>query len=443
MTAATANEKPPQQVDNSLSSSIPDSNSTESHDDAAQHDASDPGPPPDGGFQAWSQTVVAHLVMFNSWGYINSFGFFQSYYVSALGVSPSAISWVGSVQIFLIFFVGTFSGRATDAGHYRKVIVAGLFLQLLGVFMTSLSTKYWQLFLAQGICTGLGDGLTFCPTIALLATYFVKRRSMAIAINASGAGSGGIFFPLIAQQLLPKIGFGWTVRVMGFVMLFNTVIILALARTRLPPRKLGPIVEWSSFKELPYALFCVGMFLSFWAIFFAFYYVPTYGRTVIGVSSTTSLTLLLVMNAVGIPARILLAVLSDKFIGPMRTLILTTFFSGLLLYCWVSVNSEGRLFAFCIIYGSFAGGVQSVFPAACSGLTTDLKKMGMRTGMVFTVVSVACLTGPPLAGALIERGNGDFLYAQVFGGSALMGGTLVLLAVAISNGAISLPHLHK
>ncbi|KAF4835783.1 Aspyridones efflux protein apdF [Colletotrichum tropicale] len=213
---------------------------------------------------------------------------------------------------------------------------------------------------------------------------------------------------------------------MEFVMLFNTVIILALARTRLPPRKLGPIVEWSSFKELPYALFCVGMFLSFWAIFFAFYYVPTYGRTVIGVSSTTSLTLLLVMNAVGIPARILLAVLSDKFIGPMRTLILTTFFSGLLLYCWVSVDSEGRLFAFCIIYGSFAGGVQSVFPAACSGLTTDLKKMG-----------------PPLAGALIERGNGDFLYAQVFGGSALMGGTLALLAVAISNGAISLPHLRK
>ncbi|KPM44141.1 hypothetical protein AK830_g2477 [Neonectria ditissima] len=233
----------------------------------------DPGPPPDGGLQAWSQAGVAHLIMFNSWGYINSFGVFQDYYVAALDASPSAISWVGSVQIFLIFFVGTFSGRATDAGHYRTVVMAGSLLQLIGVFMTSLSTKYWQLFLAQGLCTGLGDGLVFCPTIALLATYFVKKRAMAIAINASGAGTGGVVFPLIARQLLSRIGFAWTVRTMGFVMLFNVLIIISLARTRLPPRKLGPIVEWSVFREVPYSLFCIGMFLNFWAVFFAYYYV--------------------------------------------------------------------------------------------------------------------------------------------------------------------------
>lgn len=235
--------------------------------------SSDPGPPPDGGFRAWSQTAVAHLIMFNSWGYINSFGVFQSYYETTLNVSPSAISWVGSVQIFLIFFIGAFSGRATDAGYYYHVLVIGNFLQVLGVFMTSLSTEYWQLFLSQGICTGLGDGLVFCPTIALLATYFAKRRAMAIAINAAGAGTGGIVFPLIAQQLLHKIGFQWTMRVMGFVMLFNMGIILCLARTRLPPRKVGPFVEWSALRELPYTLFCAGMFLNFWALFFAYYYV--------------------------------------------------------------------------------------------------------------------------------------------------------------------------
>ena len=243
------------------------------HISSMETPSSDPGPPPDGGFQAWSQAAMAHLVMFNSWGYINSFGVFQSYYVTTISASPSAISWIGSVQIFLIFFIGMFSGRATDAGHYRKVLIAGSLLQILGVFMTSLSTKYWHLFLSQGICTGLGDGLVFCPTIALLATYFAKKRSMALAINASGAGTGGIVFPLIAQQLLSRIGFGWTVRTMGFVMMFNAAIIMALARTRLPPRKPGPLVEWAAFKEVSYSLFCIGMFLNFWAIFFAYYYV--------------------------------------------------------------------------------------------------------------------------------------------------------------------------
>lgn len=123
----------------------------------------DPGPPPNGGVMAWTQAIMAHLVVFNTWGYINSFGVFQTYYVGAFNQPPSAISWVGSIQIFLLLFVGTFSGRLTDAGYFRAIFWTGSVLQLVGVFMTSFSTKYWHLLLAQGICTGLGNGLLFCP----------------------------------------------------------------------------------------------------------------------------------------------------------------------------------------------------------------------------------------------------------------------------------------
>lgn len=233
----------------------------------------DPGPPPDGGLKAWTQVIAGHLVVFNCWGYINSFGLFQAYYVTALARPPSTISWVGSVQILLVFLVGAFSGRAMDAGYYRVTLIAGAVLQLLGVFMTSLSTKYWQLFLAQGICQGLGDGLMFCPTISLMATYFSTKRSLAISCAASGAATGGVVFPIIAQQLLPKIGFGWTVRVMGFVILANLALIITLARTRIPPRTTGPIIEWAAFKELPYVLFTIGMFLTLWGVYIAYYYV--------------------------------------------------------------------------------------------------------------------------------------------------------------------------
>lgn len=233
----------------------------------------DPGPPPDGGLQAWTQVCMGHLTVCTTWGYISSFGVFQTYYVTALNHPPSDISWVGSVQIFLLFFVGTFSGRATDAGYFHLVTALGSMFQLLGVFMTSLSTTYWQLFLAQGLCTGLGNGLLFCPTLSLMSTYFTKKRSLAIGIAASGSATGGLVFPAIVQQLLPKIGFPWTVRVLGFVMLVLQAITLSLTRTRLPPRKTGPLVEWSAFKELPYLLFSIGMFLNFWGLYFAFYYV--------------------------------------------------------------------------------------------------------------------------------------------------------------------------
>jgi hypothetical protein len=62
-----------------------------------------------------------------------------------------------------------------------------------------------------------------------------------------------------------------------------------------------------------------------------------------------------------------------------------------------------------------------------------MSKIGIRTGMCFSLVSVACLTGPPIAGALVQRREGDFLFAQVFGGSALVGGSLTLLAARLAT----------
>lgn len=415
-----------------------------------------PGPPPDGGLKAWVQVLAAHLVIFNTWGFANSFGVFQSYYSGALDRSRSDISWIGSIQIFLVYFVGAFSGRATDAGYFRAVLISGLSLQLIGVFATSVSEQYWQLFLTQGICQGLGNGLVFCPTISLISTYFSKKRTLAIAMVASGASTGGIVFPLVAQQLLPRLGFPWTLRVMGFIMLANSLVIMSLVRVRLPPRKTGPFFELSAFRELPYSLFCIGSFLILWAVYFAYYYVnqiigthvrtkyianhhhhhhqiSIFSQNIIGVPLSTSFTILLIMNAVGIPGRAVPAFLADRYTGPLSIFIPVCFVAGVLLYAWAAVHDYAGLLAFCIAYGVFGAGAQGLFPASCSSLTVDLSKIGVRTGMVFSIVSIASLTGPPLAGALIERRDGDFLYAQIFGGTAFMAGGLTLVGARFAH----------
>ena len=391
----------------------------------------DPGPPPDGGLDGWTQALMTHLVILNTWGYISSFGVFQTYYVEALHHPPSDISWIGSLQIFLLFFVGAFSGRATDYGLFRPTLFLGSLLQLIGVFMTSLSTKYWQILLAQGICTGLGNGLVFCPSLSLLSTYFSKKRSLAIGIGASGTAPGGLIFPVIVQQLLPKIGFAWSVRVIGFVMLALQAVTLAFHKPRLPPRKTGAIVEWKAFTELPYTLFTIGMFLVFWGIYFAFYYIGSFGRDILGVTQADSINNLLILNGVGLFGRLIPAHLADRFFGPLNTLIPFAFVTGLLLYCWAAVESKGGLIGFAVVYGLFAAGIQSLFPATLSSLTTDLRKAGVRMGMVFSVISFACLTGTPISGALIQRKHGGYLYAQVFAGTVLMAGCATLVAARV------------
>lgn len=58
-------------------------------------------------------------------------------------------------------------------------------------------------------------------------------------------------------------------------MLFNTSIIVVLARPRHASRVKGPLVEWNSFRELPFSLFSIGIFLTLWGIYFAYFYVCT------------------------------------------------------------------------------------------------------------------------------------------------------------------------
>ena len=320
-----------------------------------------------------------------------------------------------------------------DAGWFRTIVIIGSVFEIVGIFMTSLSTKYWHLFLAQGICTGIGNGLIFCPTLSLVATYFSKKRSLAIAIAACGSATGGLVFPGIVEALLPRVGFGWTVRVLGFVMLAVQAVASAFARTRLPPRTSGPLVEWAAFKELPYALFAIGMFLNFWALYFAFYYIGSSGSDTIHVSEADSINILLLTNGIGIFGRTIPAYFADRYFGPLNTIIPFALISGIILYCWTAVSSRGTLYAFALFYGLFVAGIQSLFPATLSSLTSDIKKTGVRMGMVFTVISFATLTGPPLAGALIQRDEGNYLYAQMFAGTVLTCGCITLVAARISK----------
>lgn len=106
----------------------------------------------------------------------------------------------------------------------------------------------------------------------------------------------------MVQQLLPGLGFAWTMRCVGFVQLALLIVANAFLKPRMPPRKAGPWVEWAAFKEAEYTLFAVGMFFvcillwqfhpkqvpldilefmltsrillkTFWGVYFAFYYV--------------------------------------------------------------------------------------------------------------------------------------------------------------------------
>ncbi|KAF2105052.1 MFS transporter, MCP family, solute carrier family 16, member 10 [Rhizodiscina lignyota] len=404
-------------------------------------DIVDPGPAPDGGVKAWTQVFFAWIVCFTTWGYINSFGAFQTYYTSTLGVSQSTVSWVGSILLFIVFFCSVFTGRALDAGLFLPTFAIGSVIQLIGIFTNSLCTNVWQLILAQGVCTGLGSGIIFCPTTALVTTYFQRNRALAVAIMSSGNSAGGAIYPVIVRSLLPKIGFGWTIRVLGFVNMVCLIASIIFLRPRLPPRKQGPIVEWAAFKEAPYTLMVIGMSFVFGGLFFSFYYIGSYGRTIIGMSYTESTTLVILFNAVGIPVRLVTGHLVDTLVGPLNGMIPLLFINGIFAFAWTGVKTRVGLYVFVAFYGMSAGAFQCLFPTTLTSLNKDLSKNGVRLGMAFSVFSIAGLIGPPIGGALLQTnggGRGGYLVAQLALGCSTMFGSCLMVAARVCKEGWSL-----
>lgn len=131
-------------------------------------------------------------------------GAFQKYYATDLlrNETSSNISWIGSVQAFLMMLGGSLAGPLFDRGYLRHLVAAGSFFVILGLFMTSLARNEWEIFLAQGLTVGIGSGLLFVPSVSTVLTYFSKKRALAMGITACGSSVGTLTH---TKEALPEM----------------------------------------------------------------------------------------------------------------------------------------------------------------------------------------------------------------------------------------------
>lgn len=92
------------------------------------------------------------------------------------------------------------------------------------------------------------------------------------------------------------------------------------------------------------------------------------------------------------------------------------------------MHSLPAYYVWVVFFGFFGASIQGLFPSSLASLTGDPSKTGTRIGMVFTIVSTACLTGPPLAGKLIALEGGAYAAVAGWGGACLVLGAAILVA---------------
>ncbi|KAK9781364.1 putative Major facilitator superfamily domain-containing protein [Seiridium cardinale] len=396
--------------------------------------------PPNGGMVAWVQVAGCFALYLNTLGLLNTFGVFQTYYETSLlkNSSPSAISWIGSMQAFCLMSIGVFVGPLYDAGYFRALLFSGSFLVTFGFMMTSISTEYYQVFLAQGICIGLGTSCLSIPSIALVPMYFTPpKRAWAMSIATMGSGVGSTIYPIMFQALQSSIGFAWTVRILGFISFVFCVFAIIVTRPRYKKivgtsqgltkaRSIRSVVRDAKLREPHYIIFVIAVFFNNVAFFEPLYYVESYAimHGMKGMAVTGYL--LAILNGSSLFGRLVPSAMAGKF-GVVNTFIVTYFLSGVSVFYWISATNAAGNIAFAVLYGVFSGAVLAFQPVVLTSITDDFGYLGTRLGALSIMKGIGSLAGPPIAGAILQS-SGDYLGVQLFTGFAI----LLSLAFAVA-----------
>lgn len=219
-----------------------------------------------------------------------------------------------------MLLVGTVVGPIFDRGHLRFLLLLGSFGVVFGHMMTSLCTTYWQTILAQGIVIGASAGCLFIPAVAILPTYFTTKIGLSIGLAVSGSSTGGIIYPIMFYKLIDKVGFGWSVRILGFTALATLLVPIFVMKMRVKPPRVRSIIDWTAFTDFPYMVLVVGGILGFIGLYTGLFYTSYYGQSTGVTDESLSFYLVPILNAGSIFGRTLPNWLSDK-IGPLNVLI--------------------------------------------------------------------------------------------------------------------------
>ncbi|KAI0430847.1 major facilitator superfamily domain-containing protein [Xylaria sp. FL1042] len=375
--------------------------------------------PPNGGLVAWLQVAAAFVLYGNTLGLLNTFGVYQTYYETHLlkEYSASDIAWIGSIQSLFLMAVGVFIGPFYDAGHCRILLIIGTIFVALGFMLTSISTQYWSIFLAQGVLTGLGTSCLSIPSIAIVPPYFTPaRRAFVMGTSTLGSGLAATIYPLIFQSLQPTIGFPWAVRVQGFISLALCLFAVIVARPRYTKnakkRKFHTLFKGAKLGDSYFIVYVMSIFFNNLGFFEPLFYLQSYAESHGGAGLPVTKYLLSILNGSSIFGRLMPSALSRWF-GVLNAFIITVTLSSVSIFYWTSVYNIAGSIALSVLYGFFSGGVVAFAPVVLTSITEDLSYLGTRLGVLNIFKGVASVVGAPIGGAIIQR-SGGYLGMQLF-----------------------------
>jgi sugar phosphate permease len=325
----------------------------------------------------------------------------------------------------------------------RIVITFALILMGVTMVLTGLSQSFGFAF-AMRLLTGLGNGASYVPAMALGSAWFaMKRRGFATGIVSAGIGTGTLISGLVVPAILSAYsGDGWRFAwyILGGAVLLVSGFVFLFVRSRPEDKGLSQVdaenqqqshsvsgvsdkvstLQWTSVYKMP-AVWYLGLVYFFYGISYIIYMVffAAYLIKEMGVTRQWAGGLWAMVGGLSIFCGVIWGSISDR-LGRSRGSALAYLVLGLSYVIYAVVKIKLGFYLSAVMFGLTAWSIPTIMAAAAGDFVGPrLAPAGL--GFITLFFGIGQALGPALGGYLADVSQSFTIPFLVAGGISLLG----------------------
>ena len=188
----------------------------------------------------WVILTVAYLGVFGAMG-LSRFGYSAVLpdMQRALGLTGAQAGSLASWNLAAYMLMALVGGFLASRFGPRLVVTAGMLTTTAGLLLTGLSDSLATASAARFL-TGLGNGMVFAPSLALLVAWFpASRLGLASTVVSSATGLGLVVVGPVVPRLLDSAGGSWRVAWYFFAAITALMVVLTVTFQRNRPQEVA------------------------------------------------------------------------------------------------------------------------------------------------------------------------------------------------------------
>ncbi|AXX95285.1 MFS transporter [Arcobacter ellisii] len=354
--------------------------------------------------------VFGILILIISMGIRQSFGMFAPSFIQIYDITRANFGLALAIQHLLFGLAQPFIGYLSDKYGYDKVLLVGSFLYTLGLFLVTVFSNVFGLYISVGLLVGLAlSATTYVVVLGAIAKIVnPNKRGMVFGIATAAASFGMFIFIPITKNLLNH----FELNIVFYIFCLFALIIGFL----------GFFMKTSQFdnnsnnidneESISKALYCskthsgywrlnIGFFVCGFHVAFIMTHFPTYLKDgkIDSEIATYAFALIGLLNIFG---SFLFGTLADKF--SKRKLLTGLYFSRAFIFALLIIFPLTNTTA--LLFGILIGFVWLATVPLTSGLVAQIfgvKALATLYGIVFLFHQLGSFLGAWVGGIVYEK----------------------------------------